>query len=329
MHQPVGTRRNGFTLIELLVVIAIIATLIGLLLPAVQKVREASNRSTCLNNMRQLALGVLSAHTKHSRTPPGYGDFEGKTNQTLHYYLLPYLDETVSYNDPNSPVNPDAGAPVPRIGSRKVPVFLCPSDYTDGGALGQDNGWGLTNYVFNARLFPSGSVNAAGAWVAGVGGVRLPDGVRDGASKTIMFSERLSICRNTARDTGNPVNPIRNAERGGTYWAMKPYVNLAGTYVPINPTADGGYNYSPAFAPAQYPAANLGEVYFGTGAINANNCNPYAAVSAHNGTINVVMADGSARAVSPLSRNAAGYAVTWQRALTPNGNDQLGTDWDN
>src|SRR6266545_4089077 len=98
-RQQSNKNRGGFTLIELLVVIAIIATLIGLLLPAVQKVREASNRTKCQNNMRQLGLAVISVHTQHTRTPPGFGDFAGKVNQTLHYYLLPYVDESVAYND--------------------------------------------------------------------------------------------------------------------------------------------------------------------------------------------------------------------------------------
>ena len=135
-HTPVpGTqapqRRPAFTLIELLVVIAIIAVLIGLLLPAVQKVREAAARMSCTNNQKQLALAVHNYHSANEKFPPNnlYTYDPTRPNWSWLANLLPYLEQNNLYAQARIGTAPpnNINQSLPQIATR-VKAFLCPSD---------------------------------------------------------------------------------------------------------------------------------------------------------------------------------------------------------
>src|SRR6185369_7449734 len=114
-----GSRRPpAFTLIELLVVIAIIGVLIALLVPAVQKVREAAARTQCINNLKQWGLATHTFHDTYKKLPPCYADavspFAGKTQATAFFYLLPYMEQTALYNSTDDPISNACTPPLPR-----------------------------------------------------------------------------------------------------------------------------------------------------------------------------------------------------------------------
>ncbi len=130
MNRSSFGRRSAFTLIELLVVLAIIAVLIGLLLAAVQQVREAAARAQCLSNLRQLALAMQNYHDSQGRFPPGqflgpYG--EGRNSYCWSWFarLLPYVEQDNLFQQGHVPNRTllDSG-----IASWQIKLFLCPSD---------------------------------------------------------------------------------------------------------------------------------------------------------------------------------------------------------
>jgi prepilin-type N-terminal cleavage/methylation domain-containing protein/prepilin-type processing-associated H-X9-DG protein len=222
-------RQRGFTLIELLVVIAIIAVLIGLLLPAVQKVREAAARAKCQNNLKQIALACHNYESSNGRLPPGSGDVaSGSTSSpSILAIVLPYMEQASIYTlfNLNADVNLDATNFLAR--TQEVGSYLCPADSQDGYRVQPGNiptglsnaNSGRSNYLGNIGTTAdqySTDLNRVGIFNFQTKNgkvtsrVQITD-VADGSSNTAMLSETLRStvgqgCGTGGGDTYNPTN---------------------------------------------------------------------------------------------------------------------------
>lgn len=327
-RQRLLRQRSAFTLIELLVVIAIIGTLAGLILPAVQRARESSNRAACLSNIRQMSLALHTYHESHTYFPPSRENvIPGVLNSfSAHCYLLPFLDQQDLFNTINFalPYNDPANL-LPT--TTKVKVLLCPSDTSTQ----VPNNWGGTNYRCNegtSLVYGYGPTDPTGVnasmpppngpfWVDSK--TRIAD-ISDGASNTAAFSEHL------IGDFTNGIGSVRqDTFKPGTYPSDANTAMADCAAVDPNDLTKQGYSNVGAPWTQAYHSTTT---YNHSAPPGSRSCMfpplriMTTANSNHPQGVNVGLCDGSARFVS--------YEVdlnTWRALGTRNGHEIIPGDY--
>jgi prepilin-type N-terminal cleavage/methylation domain-containing protein/prepilin-type processing-associated H-X9-DG protein len=314
--------KRAFTLIELLVVIAIIAILIGLLLPAVQKVREAAARAQCQNNLKQMCLATVNcADTNGGPLPqdwafypnPKGGNYAAFGSEM--FVIQPYMEQQNLYNSclcvPGNTATQLGGTDWTAQINNGLPmyaaqwsiqyqnavsntfgdpkVYICPSDPTVPQATRQPGF--ATSYVGNGQVFTT-----LGTFInENIASQQLwyPSGIPDGTSNTMFYTEAEAYCPGGS----------------GTAWPYHEWQVASNLFALGGFDGDNRFPYGPSFSYFQIQPT-------------PTQCEALLPSTGHTGGIMVGMADGSVRLVSQgVSAN------TWWYVITPAGGEVLGPDW--
>ena len=339
--------RKAFTLVELLVVIAIIGILIGMMVPAVQSARESSRRATCMNNIKQLGLGVLQYQAANGKFPPAMTlPFSDNPNTTYNWgpnwviLTLPFLDGNALYNqfNPRSLTLPTATSTVvvpisdstnAVARSTTLSVMLCPTDvwnknaYQPGPTRPNDGpNWARGNYAANGsvqQLSSNGDGMQDADWTTiywrGVMGCNTSlslDQVKDGAACTILLAEIRA-----------GLTPSDN--RG--IWAMGAVGPSAlwGDGVTDDQGPDNPSEYADDVADCDNLTNSLGNTYMTQermGCYSGNGNDQATARSRHLGGVNSVFCDGSVHFISDFIDSNPGWSINsaadlhvWEKLL--------------
>jgi prepilin-type N-terminal cleavage/methylation domain-containing protein/prepilin-type processing-associated H-X9-DG protein len=316
-HRPA----TGFTLIELLVVIAIIGVLIGLLLPAVQKVREAAARMSCQNNLKQLGLAMHNFENSYGGFPPcrvnnpgpSFTSFpHAKFQHTWAPFMFPYIEQQALYNKYNFNVNFDDNVDSSRGTTNMIAIqtdiktFLCPSAPDGRRQLGITPNIGVTDYSPTTSVTPSqyvtvtlppAPIDLSLRGVLGQNVLRSVSYVTDGTSNTMAFAEDAGrpqtwvMGRQAAPD--HPPTPAGYRASIGGWPQPSNLINITGW----NPTIANPTSATPGFpGPCAVNCDNGEDIY-----------------SFHTGGANILMADGAVRFLK-----ATATMNTVALLLTPN-----------
>jgi prepilin-type N-terminal cleavage/methylation domain-containing protein len=285
--------RTGFTLVELLVVIAIIGILVALLLPAVQKTREASRRIQCLSRMKQVALALHNHHDTQEHFPHGTYNYLDSTFRTPHPYnntqdrrcwmhdILPYVEEQPLFDEFERHMNTGRSALAFKQSAVVVPGFLCPSDprgikkHTYWGGIGTPTQGMSGNFIglASSTYFNEGGVEKSAELdgiLFAISKVQIRD-IKDGTSSTAMVTELILSADTSSHDIrGRYYNPAH----GGV---------LFSTRIPPNTLIPDRFNWCSSTPVARAPCIWAGTNMF------------VSPRSYHTGGVNLAFADASTR----------------------------------
>ncbi|MEL7497645.1 MAG: DUF1559 domain-containing protein [Planctomycetota bacterium] len=338
-----SNRQSGFTLVELLVVIAIIGILIGMLLPAVQMVREAARRTACMNNVRQMVLSAHNYESAHRHLPPAYqlaagGTATGNGSWSVQAQLLPFCEQANAYDRIDfglpwsDPVNIATGVPTMRI-----PMYICPSEVNDTVRIKNNAPFVYPqNYGFNfgSWLVYAPSTGQIGDGAFFVNGEVRFGSIRDGQSNTLCVAEVKAFTpyvRNT-QDPGPapPTDPAAfmgyagetklgvglHRNTGHTEWCDG-RVHHSGITTVFSPNTVVPYEHDGQMYDIDFNSEKEG---------NSTTKSTYAAITSRSyhagGMVSVGLMDGSTRSVSDKID-----LTVWRALGTIAGEEVIGTDF--